>query len=256
MLKFLEPVEHKPGWYPLENGHAQVAHRAKSLRTPDQYYDRKKSYLRTSFVKRRGVWWLLEMHPGMNKELIPTSLEEEAEVLVSIFLPSVGTYLSMTPRLTPEVVEELLEHLMDPVSGSNAKGRKPIGMCCLHVGDLFITGTQSSWRSSRKLSCHNSRLAMKMWMVWCSQDNMSNGPEMRKPRRNFTSFAEQSLCVSEPTEVVIPKGLKDEEKWDKDLHTAFRSHVGSINWLQPEASFSHVISFDVVLRQLPHPPWP
>eukprot|EP00435_Cladocopium_sp_Y103_P009394 s2970_g2.t1 len=44
-----------------------------------------------------------------------------------------------------EIVEELLEHFMDPVNGSNAKGRKPIGMCCLHVDnlfiDLFITGT-------------------------------------------------------------------------------------------------------------------
>ena len=29
---------------------------------------------------------------------------------------------------------------MDPVNGSNAKGRKPIGMCCLHVDDLFMTG--------------------------------------------------------------------------------------------------------------------
>ena len=73
----------------------------------------------------------------MNKELIVTSLEEEAEVLVSIFLPSERTYLATTPQLTPEIVEELLEHFMDPVNGSNAKGRKPIGMCCLHVDDLF-----------------------------------------------------------------------------------------------------------------------
>ena len=42
MLKFLESVEHKAGWYPFENGHAQVAYRAKALRTPDPYYDRKK----------------------------------------------------------------------------------------------------------------------------------------------------------------------------------------------------------------------
>ena len=34
---FLESVQHKPGWYPFENGHAQVAYRAKSLRTPDQH---------------------------------------------------------------------------------------------------------------------------------------------------------------------------------------------------------------------------
>ena len=88
LSKFLDSVEHKPGWYPFQNGHAQVSYRAKALRTPDQYYNRKKFHLRTSIVKRRGVWWLLEMNHDMNKELIATSLEEEAEVLVSIFLPS------------------------------------------------------------------------------------------------------------------------------------------------------------------------
>ena len=30
LLKFLDSVEHKPGWYPFENGHAQVSYRAKS----------------------------------------------------------------------------------------------------------------------------------------------------------------------------------------------------------------------------------
>ena len=50
--------------------------------------DRKKFHLRTSIVKRRGVWWLLDMNHDMNKELIPTSLEEEADVLVSIFFPT------------------------------------------------------------------------------------------------------------------------------------------------------------------------
>ena len=33
MLKFLECIEHKSGWYPFENGHAQVAYRAKALRS-------------------------------------------------------------------------------------------------------------------------------------------------------------------------------------------------------------------------------
>ena len=75
-------------------------------------------------MKRRGVWWLLGMNHDMNKELIPTSLEEEAEVLVSIFLLSERTYLATTLQLTPEIVEELLEHFMDPANGSNAKGRK------------------------------------------------------------------------------------------------------------------------------------
>ena len=140
-LKFLESVEHKSGWYPFETGHAQVAYCAKALRTPDPHCDRKKFHLRTSIVKRKGVWWLLEVNHDLNKENVPTSLEEEAEVLVSVFLPSERTYLAATPQLTPEIVEELLEHFMDPVNDSNTKGRKPIGMCCLHVDDLFIAGT-------------------------------------------------------------------------------------------------------------------
>jgi hypothetical protein len=32
MLKFVESIEHKSGWSPFENGHAQVAYRAKALR--------------------------------------------------------------------------------------------------------------------------------------------------------------------------------------------------------------------------------
>ena len=45
----------------MHNGHAQVAYRAKALRTPDPYYDRRKFHLRTSIVKRKRVWskpWL------------------------------------------------------------------------------------------------------------------------------------------------------------------------------------------------------
>ena len=52
---------------------------------------------------------------------------------------------------------------------------------------------QSSWRSSRKLSSHNSRLVMKMWMTWCSLVNVSNGSLMRK--RNLTLLL-NSPCVS------------------------------------------------------------
>ena len=64
---------------------------------------------------------------------------------------------------------------------------------------------------------------------------------MRRLRRNHT--VEQSLCVSEPTEVVIPKGLKDEDKCDKDLHTAYRSLLGSINWLQSRSQFQSCYQF-------------
>ena len=82
-------------------------------------------------MKGKGVWWLLEMNTDMRKEKNLISLEEEDDVLVTIFLPAERTFFASVPQLTPEVVEGLLEHLMDPLHGSNSKGRKTMGMCCL-----------------------------------------------------------------------------------------------------------------------------
>ena len=237
MLKYLESIEYKAGWHAFENGHAQVSYRAKSLRTPDSHYDRKKYHLRTSIVKREGVWWLLEVNYDMNKELATTTLEEEAEILVSLFLPSERTYLASTPQLTPEVVEELLEHFMDPVHSSIAKNRKPIGMCCLHVDDLFITGTPEFLKQFNKVVKSQFKIGHED-----VNDLMFTGQRVKwiidgKTKKKSHIIVEQSLCVSELTEVVIPRGIKDDEKCDKDLHTAYRSLLGSINWLQSRTQF-------------------
>ena len=81
MLKFLESIEHKAGWYPFETGHAQVAYRAKALRTPDPYYDRNKFHLRTSIVKRKGVWRLLEVNHDLRKENVPQVWKKKLKFL-------------------------------------------------------------------------------------------------------------------------------------------------------------------------------
>ena len=243
LLKFLESVEHKAGWIPYQNGHAQVSYRAKALRTPDPYYTSKQYFFRTSIVKRKGVWWLLEMNADIRKEKNFISLEEEAEVLVSIFLPAERAYLASTPQLTPEVVEELLEHFMDPVHGSNSKGRKTIGMCCLHVDDLFVTGTPDfleKFKSKVKASFKIGHEDVN--------DLMFTGQRVKwqldeKTKKKSHIVVEQSLCVSELTEIVIQKGQKDDEKCDKDMHTAYRSLLGSINWLQSRTQFQACYQF-------------
>ena len=171
------------------------------------------------------------------------NLEEETEVLVSVFLPSERTYLATTAQLTPEIVEELLEHFMDPVNGSNAKGRKPIGMCCLHVDDLFITGTPEFLELFKKVVKSQFKIGHEdvndlMFTGQCVKWSID---EKTKKKSHIT--VEQSLCVSELTEVVIPKGLKDEDKCDKDLHTAYRSLLGSINWLQSTNQFQSCYQF-------------
>ena len=243
LLKFLESVEHKAGWIPYQNGHAQVSYRAKALRTPDPYYTSKQYFFRTSIVKRKGVWWLLEMNADIRKEKNFISLEEEAEVLVSIFLPAERAYLASTPQLTPEVVEELLEHFMDPVHGSNSKGRKTIGMCCLHVDDLFVTGTRDfleKFKSKVKASFKIGHEDVN--------DLMFTGQRVKwqldeKTKKKSHIVVEQSLCVSELTEIVIQKGQKDDEMCDKDMHTAYRSLLGSINWLQSRTQFQACYQF-------------
>ena len=159
------------------------------------------------------------MNVDMRKEKNQSALEEEAETPVSIFLPAERTYLATVPQLTPEVVEELLEHFMDPVNGSNAKGRKTIGMCCLHVDDLFITGTPEFLEKFKKKVRANSKIGHED-----VKDLMFTGQSVKwqldeKTKKKSHIVVEQSLCVSELTEIVIPKGQKDEEKCDKDMHT-------------------------------------
>ena len=152
------------------------------------------------------------MNHDMNKEFIATSLQEEAEVLVSIFLPSERSYLVTTPQLTPEIVEELLEHFMDPVNGSNAKGRQPVGMCYLHVDDLFITGTPEFLEKFKRVVKSQFKIGHEDVNDLMFTGQLVNWFFDEKTKKKSHIAVEQSLCVSELTEVVIPKGLKDEEK--------------------------------------------
>ena len=69
-------------------------------------------------------------------------LEEEAEVLVSLFLPEKASYkVESLSELSPELVDQLLEHFVDPAHGSPSKGRKTVGVMSLHVDDLIISGS-------------------------------------------------------------------------------------------------------------------
>lgn len=61
-----------------------------------------------------------------------------------------------------------------------------------------------------------------------------------KTKKKSHTVVEESLCVSELTEV---KGLQDDEKCDNELHTAYRSFVGSIKWLQSCAQFRSCYQF-------------
>ena len=64
-----------------------------------------------------------------------------------------------------------------------------------------------------------------------------------KTKKKSHIVVEQSLCVSELTEIVIIRGQKDEDKCDKDMHTAYPSLLGSIKWLQSRTQFQGCYQF-------------
>ena len=135
-------AQKKPGWFPYENGHALVSHRPKALRGPAPNFKVKDYPYRGFFILRRGTWWVVERAQDLRLNNKSCYLDEEAEVLVTMFLPEKASYKADSlSQLTPELVDQLLENFVDPVHGSPSKGRKSVGISSLHVDDLIISGT-------------------------------------------------------------------------------------------------------------------
>ena len=79
LLGFLGSIAcKKRGWFPYENGHALVSHRAKALRGPDPTYKVKDYPYRVSMILRKGTWWIVERAHDLRQENQPCYLEEEA----------------------------------------------------------------------------------------------------------------------------------------------------------------------------------
>ena len=230
LLKFLDSTAvHKKGWFPF-----LVTHRAKALRTPEPTYKTKDYPFRVSCIFRQGTWWFLEQSTDLRNGGKQDFLEEEVEILVSLYLPEKCSYQATVdrPQLTPEVVDELLEHFVDPVHGSPSRGRKPIGVLSLHVDDLMITGDKSflDWfvKAVRKdFSIGHEDVNGIMFtgqrVAWVFDD---------KTKKKKYIGVTQKLNVEELEEIAIPRGSTDSEGCSKEMHTAFRSLLGSINWLQ------------------------
>ena len=246
LLGFLGSVAcKKRGWLPYETGHALVSHRAKALRTPAPVYQVKDYPFRVSMILRQGTWWIIERAHDLrlDKDSKTCFLEEEAEVLVSLFLPEKASYkVESLSELSPELVDQLIEHFVDPVHGSPSKGRKTVGVMSLHVDDLNISGTSEflTWFLKKIREHFTVRHEDK-------NDLTFTGQRVRRVldaqgQKKYISI-DQKLCVSELEEIVIPKHLKDADVCDKALHTSYRSLLGSINWLQSRTQFQACYQF-------------
>ena len=134
------------------------------------------------------------------------------------------------------VDDDILEYLLDPVTGSPAKGRRAIGVVALHVDDLFMTGTAEF----EKLVLQQIR---KDYQIGSEDkdDVVFTGQRVRWQGAVLT--VDQDKAIEELAEIQVPKGLKDETMCTPAQHTEYRSLLGSLNWLQSRTQFHIAYKF-------------
>eukprot|EP00435_Cladocopium_sp_Y103_P026803 s2064_g6.t1 len=175
-------------------------------------------------------WWQIIDKALLACGLVPTRadrctyiLYDESSRKKSNFAPSVDKHGQVS-------ISEAIDHLMDPVARNNAQGRRPHGFICLHVDDLFMGGDKvfedkvlTSLRKDFAVGPEdkNDVMFVGQRIKWKTHDKY--GPYIS---------VDQKLVVDAVEEVKIDKTLKDNIQCNPQLHTAYRSALGQLNWLQ------------------------
>ena len=243
LLSFLDSVCVKPGWNKFKTGHALVSYRAKALRSPEPTFSVREFPFRTSIIQRNDFWHIIEVSNDLRKGDKNAFLPEEAYTLISIFLPEHSSFHnSIFPSLTDEIAEQILDYFLDPIAGSNSKGRKPLVLVNLHVDDLLITGKSEDVSYLLSLIREDYTIGSedKNDIEFTGQRIMWVNNE--KGQNNFIRVHQQK-AIDLLFEAKIPKGLNDSDKLDPHLHTEFRSILGSINWIQSRTQYPYCYTF-------------
>ena len=257
LLQFLGSVEQKARWIPYQNGHTQVKHLEHLIHImlPNNTSLGPLLWREKVFG---GCWKWMQIL-GRKRILYHSYITWRRSWSSCVDFSSCWTYISCicTTTHTWSCFVALLEHFMDAVHGSNSKGRKTIGMCCLHVDDLPVTGTPDFLEKFKNKVKPSFKIGHEDVNDLMFTGQPVKGQLDEKTKKKSHILVEPSLCVSELTEIVIQKGQKDDEKCDKDMHTAYRSLLGSINWLQSRTQFQACTLPHEQHQQWHHSPrWP
>ena len=169
-------------------------------------------------------WWQIVDKALLSYDLVPTRADRCTYTLYDKTFPRKSLPKAETNtniHHEQQTIEQALQHLMDPVARNNAQGRKAHGFVCLHVDDLFMAGDQEF--EQRVMS-----RIRKDFQVGSEDKNdvMFVGQRIRwrhhETSRHYISV-DQKLAV---------KQLKDNISCTPAMHTAFRSVLGQLNWLQ------------------------
>jgi hypothetical protein len=134
-------------------------------------------------------------------------------------------------------IEDFMEYMLDPVTGSPSYNREVIGIMLLHVDDLFLTGEKSFW----------DKLVSKIRSDFQVGSEDKGDVEFTGQRIRWHNNAlkvDQAKAIESLTEVKLDdKNLPDNTPCTPQLHTEFRSVLGSLNWLQSRTQYASAYKF-------------
>ena len=160
--------------------------------------------------------------------LVPTRADRCTYVLYG---KKTSTAEAELKKSQPKTMESAIDYLLDPIAGNNAKGREVHGVVCLHVDDLCMAGDDTFRKAvidsiKREFAVGsedtNDIMFVGQRLVW--KDATASTPAHISVNQN--------LAVEALEEIVFDKKLKNEQPCTPQQHTAYRSVLGQINWLQ------------------------
>ena len=178
-------------------------------------------------------WWQVVDKALLSYGLVPTRADRCTYILYGDKMSSKDTSLSKSFRKTStsnDPVQDAIDMLLDPVAQNNAQGRRPHGFICLHVDDLFMAGDKvfadkvlASIRKDFNVGSEdkNDIMFVGQRIKWKTHDKQ--GPYIS---------CDQKLAVDAVEEIKFDKHLKDNVACNPQMHTAYRSVLGQLNWLQ------------------------
>ena len=166
--------------------------------------------------------------------------------------PDLSAY---APKNVMATLEDAVEYLMDPVTGSNCQGRKVAGIVCLHVDDLFMAGNSyfqecvmGGLRKDFQVGSEdkNDIMFVGQRIRWIGKDASASATKNTTVTAQADKHyirVDQKVQIEELEEVKFDKSLKDNVELTPVLHTSYRSVLGMINWLQSRTQFQSCYKF-------------
>ena len=179
-------------------------------------------------------WWNILDSALRSYGLVPTRADRCTYVYYGKQLPKSASISEKKSSNTFDL-EGAVDYLMDPVSGNNAKNRQVHGALSLHVDDLLLTGDDvfkkeimGRLRKDFQVGSEdkNDCLFVGQRIQWKHDD-----------KHGWYINVHQNVAIDELQEITFDKYLKDDNPLTPQMHTAYRSVLGQINWLQSRTQF-------------------